>query len=136
MSNDIAPYYYKDIPEKPLIVCLCGSLRFVDTWKRVYREQSLMGRIVLSVSVLVQDGDTPVMDPALKPMLDELHLRRIDISDRILVINVNGYIGDSTRREIRYAFALNKEVRFLEFDKRPPIGWIYSNDPPLAEWSK
>jgi len=46
-------------------------------------------------------------------MLDEMHLRKIDLADEIFVINVGGYIGESTRREIEYAEKNNKEVKYL-----------------------
>jgi hypothetical protein len=47
-------------------------------------------------------------------MLGELHKRKIDISDEILVLNVGGYIGKSTQSEIKYARQHGKNVRFLE----------------------
>ncbi|HLB37442.1 MAG TPA: hypothetical protein VJL31_12800, partial [Gemmatimonadales bacterium] len=46
--------------------------------------------------------------------MDALHLRKIDLADQVLVVNVGGYIGDSTRREIAYAHSLGKSVRYLE----------------------
>jgi len=48
----------------------------------------------------------------LKQRLDTLHLRKIDLADEILVLNQDGYIGESTRREIDYAASLGKPVRF------------------------
>lgn len=50
----------------------------------------------------------------IKTMLDELHKRKIDLSDEILVLNVGGYIGESTRSEINYAEAHGKPVKYLE----------------------
>ena len=47
-------------------------------------------------------------------MLDKMHLSKIDLADEIFVINVNNYIGESTKREIEYAKSKNKIVRFLE----------------------
>lgn len=47
-------------------------------------------------------------------MLDDMHKRKIDMADGIYVINVNGYIGSSTRSEIEYARTTGKEVLFLE----------------------
>lgn len=47
-------------------------------------------------------------------MLDDMHKRKIDMADGIYVINVGGYIGDSTRSEIEYAKALGKSVDYLE----------------------
>ena len=43
-----------------------------------------------------------------------MHKRKIDMADEIYVINVDGYIGDSTRSEIEYAHAIGKTVRYLE----------------------
>lgn len=72
----------------------------------------MAGRIVVAPGVFAHSGD-PLTDED-KIMLDELHLRKIDISDSVLVINTNGYIGDSTRREIEYATARGKPVRYIE----------------------
>lgn len=47
-----------------------------------------------------------------KAVLDALHLRKIDLADRILVVNPGGYIGESTSREIAYARAAGKPVSF------------------------
>ena len=52
-----------------------------------------------------------------KAQLDELHKRKIDMSDAIFVINKDGYIGSSTESEIRYARAHLKEIVYLEPDK-------------------
>lgn len=43
-------------------------------------------------------------------MLDKMHKERIKLSDAILVVNVNGYIGSSTKSEIEFAKSLNKEI--------------------------
>ena len=51
---------------------------------------------------------------ATKIMLDDMHKRKIDMADEIFVINVDGYIGDSTRSEIEYAKQTGKMVRYLE----------------------
>lgn len=98
----------------PTIVCLCGSTRFPDAWKEHYRKESLEGKIVLSLSVLIQDGESPIMDGALKAKLDGLHLKRIELADEVLILNVGGYMGDSTRREMAYALGLGKTIRWIE----------------------
>lgn len=49
-----------------------------------------------------------------KEMLDDMHKRKIDMADEIFVINVNGYIGESTKSEIEYAKSLGKRVNYLE----------------------
>ena len=49
-----------------------------------------------------------------KEMLDDMHKRKIDMADEIFVINVNGYIGSSTKSEIEYAIKTGKKVNYLE----------------------
>jgi hypothetical protein len=56
-------------------------------------------------------------DSAEKIALDELHKRKIDLADEVLVLNVGGYIGDSTRSEIEYAKKEGKIVRYLEVEE-------------------
>lgn len=50
----------------------------------------------------------------VKQMLDQLHFRKIDISDGIHVVNKGGYVGESTAREIDYAIKLGKAVTYME----------------------
>ena len=47
-------------------------------------------------------------------MLDDLHLRKIELADEVLILNVGGYVGQSTARELAFARSLGKTVRFLE----------------------
>ena len=47
-------------------------------------------------------------------MLADMHKRKIDMADEIFVINVGGYIGESTRGEIVYAKSQGIAVRYLE----------------------
>lgn len=101
----------------PPIVCLCGSTRFVAEFNRQRKELTERGQIVLSIEVVTtqaREHDPQHADPALKARLDELHKRKIDLADYVLVLNVGGYIGASTRAEIAYAAALGKPVRYLE----------------------
>ena len=104
---------------RPTVVCLCGSTRFHDAFLRVNYNETMAGRIVLSVAFYpdVVDGvhgETVGCNLQQKEMLDELHLRRIDLCDEILVLNVDGYIGESTTRERDYAIKTGKLVRYLE----------------------
>jgi hypothetical protein len=98
---------------RPQVVCLCGSTRFKDAFERAEREETLAGRIVLTVGLFghLEGID---MDGDIKIMLDRLHLRKIDLSDEVLVISENFYIGDSTKREIGYAIARRKLIRWWE----------------------
>ena len=102
------------IPIKPRIVCLCGSTRFMEAFQKVNMEETLAGHIVLSVGCNTKSDTELGVTPEVKLKLDELHLRKIDMCNEVLVLNVDGYIGDSTRREIIYAIRNGKAVRFLE----------------------
>ena len=59
-------------------------------------------------------GDEEVWAEGTKEMLDDMHKRKIDMADEIFVIDVGGYIGESTRSEIEYARTNGKPVRYLE----------------------
>ncbi len=97
--------------ELPLIVTICGSTKFRAEMAAANRELTLRGFVVLAPGVFGHDGDE-VSDDA-KAELDALHLRKIDMSCAIYVVNPGGYVGESTRREIAYARSLGKEVLSL-----------------------
>ena len=103
------------------IVTLCGSTKFKKEFLEVQKKLTLLGYIVISVGLFGHSGDSEVwenMDEGTltktKSMLDDMHKRKIDLSDMIYVINVGGYIGESTRSEIEYAICTEKEVHYLE----------------------
>ena len=96
------------------IVTLCGSTRFKEQFMEAQKRLTLNGCIVISVGLFGHLGDSDVWKPGVKEMLDDMHLRKIDLADEIFVINVGGYIGESTRREIAYAKKTGKPVRYLE----------------------
>ena len=96
------------------IVTLCGSTRFKEQFFEVQKRLTLEGNIVISVGMFGHSGDEEVWKPGVKEMLDDMHLRKIDLADEIFVINVGGYIGESTRREIAYAENTGKKVKYLE----------------------
>ena len=96
------------------IITLCGSTRFKQAFLDVQKKLTLEGNIVISVGLFGHSGDTEAMDEETKAMLDRQHLAKIDLADEIFVINVGGYIGNSTRNEIAYAKNKGKIVTFLE----------------------
>ena len=103
------------------VITLCGSTRFKDEFMKAQKQLTLEGNIVISVGLFGHAGDAEVwenMDEGTltktKEMLDDMHKRKIDMADEILVINVGGYIGSSTRSEIEYAKMTGKTVRYLE----------------------
>lgn len=104
---------------RPEIVCLCGSTRFYDAFQQANYDLTMHGAIVLSVGFYPHSkaehghGEGVGHDSAEKVALDELHKRKIDLADRVLVLNVDGYIGESTRSEIEYAEKFGKPVDYL-----------------------
>lgn len=112
---------------KPKIVCICGSTRFADLHAiKRWEFERLGNTICLMINYLPEwyakeqgwDGlDHFGEQSGLKGVLDVLHLRKIDLADEIFVINKDGYIGESTRREIKYAKAKGIPVHYMEEDK-------------------
>ena len=103
------------------VVTLCGSTRFKEQFMKIQKELTLKGYIVISVGLFGHAGDSEVwenMDEGIltktKEMLDDMHKRKIDMADEIYVINVGGYIGESTKSEIEYAKKTGKAVNYLE----------------------
>lgn len=96
------------------VVTLCGSTRFKEEYLAVQKRLTLEGNIVISVGLFGHSGDDEVWTEGTKAMLDDMHKRKIDMADEIFVINVGGYIGESTRSEIDYALANGKAVKYLE----------------------
>jgi hypothetical protein len=102
---------------RPPIVCLCGSTRFREAWVDAELRLGLAGAIVLTVASAelgLAPGERLAVTEAVKPRLDELHKRKIDLADAVLVLNVGGYIGESTRSEIAYAKEHDRPVLFLD----------------------
>lgn len=107
---------------RPTIVCLCGSTRFMDAFHEAEKQETLAGKIVLTVSFKTSRSEEEV-NTKLKGMVDELHLRKIELADEVLVLNVGGYIGESTAREIKWAETLCKKIRYLtDEEKYMPCG--------------
>ena len=96
------------------VITLCGSTRFKDAFLETQKRLTLEGNIVISVGLFGHSGDDEVWKEGTKEMLDNMHKRKIDMSDGIFVINVGGYIGDSTRSEIDYAIKNGKTVEYLD----------------------
>lgn len=98
----------------PEIVCLCGSTRFKEAFEEAEKRLTLQGKIVLTVGFFGHRDPEGFPDPETKARLDALHKRKIDLADRVLVLNVGGYVGESTVSEIRYARRTGKPVEYLE----------------------
>lgn len=112
--------------QRPVIVCLCGSTRFSEAYIKANFNETLAGRIVLTIGCDLKSDHALFSHlndeekQKLKSQLDALHLQKIILCDEVLVLNVGGYIGDSTRTEIAFAESIGKLVRYLEYEELSP----------------
>jgi len=114
----------KNKKDFPKIICLCGSTRFTETMLVKQWELNKKGFIVLSWCALPdsyprgKDKNHIGDQEGVKELVDKVHLRKIDLSDEVMILNVDGYIGESTRNELNYARKKGKAIRFLEPEKK------------------
>lgn len=105
---------------QPPIVVLCGSTRFIDDFNGWRHHFTHDGMIVLSIEIVTTQAlehDPQYVAPTEKAKLDFLHLRKINLATFVFVINRDGYVGESTSREIAYARSLGKPIAWLEAPK-------------------
>lgn len=101
--------------KQPKKICYCGSLRFLEVFKEMEYQSVLHGNIALLPCCMFVDIEREYgLTSDYKRKADELHKRKIDIADEVFVLNVEGYIGESTREEIEYAKSLGKQITYLE----------------------
>jgi hypothetical protein len=109
---------------RPTIVCLCGSTRFWREFQKAGLEETLAGKIVLSIGAATGSdeehfGHLPVEEfKVIKDRLDALHLEKIKLADELRIINPGGYIGESTFHEVLFALSLNKPIRWDHWPTR------------------
>ncbi len=110
----VSPFDQKDrtVPDRPEIVCLCGSTRFMDDLNAANRDLTFAGVIVLAPGVFPPAGNPEPITDEQKAALATLHRRKIDLADRVLIVNPGGYVGESTSSEIAYAQATGKPISF------------------------
>ena len=105
--------------KKTKIVCFCGSTRFaqyfmIERWKLERQGIITLGINILPDGYFKGENHHGAEQEGVKEILDELHKRKIDISDEVVILNVGGYIGESTRAELDYAFKIGKPIKYLE----------------------
>jgi hypothetical protein len=98
-------------PDEFTVITLCGSMRFREEFARLDAELTLAGHVVLTPTALDPSRELTAEERA---RLGRVHLQKIAMSDEVLVVNVGGYLGDSTRREIEHARSRGLAVSFLE----------------------
>lgn len=105
-------------PPRPTIVVLCGSTRFSEAFQRANFLETLAGRIVLTIGCDMRSDEqlfacfSEAERSRIKAELDQLHKRKIELADELLVLNVGGYVGESTRAEIEHGQRLGKRIRW------------------------
>lgn len=94
------------------VVTICGSMKFQKEMREIASKLELEKKYVVIQCVYFSKNQT-LTNSDIK-LLSKLHYKKIDISDAIYVVNVNGYIGESTKKEIEYAQSLKKEILSYE----------------------
>jgi len=92
------------------IITVCGSMRFIKEMMEITEKVELQGNCML---IPIYNPNRPDKDSFTEEealVIDNMHKERIKLADAILVVNVDGYIGNSTKSEIEFAKQLNKEV--------------------------
>ena len=97
-----------ELENEKIVVTLSGSLRFRKEFEKIKEKLENSGFLVYT-PIFFNDGEQ-------KPSMEELtllHKKKIDLADIVFVVNVDGYIGEDTRKEIQYAEKHNKNVVYL-----------------------
>lgn len=94
-----------------MVITVCGSLRFKKEMMEISEKMELKGNCVLTPIYPTKDDKDAYTEKELL-MLGKMHKEKIKMSDAILVVNIDGYIGDSTKSEIEYAESINKEILY------------------------
>lgn len=91
------------------IITICGSLRFKQEMIEIAEKMELKGNCVLA-PIYPTNPDKDAYTDEEVIILDKMHKEKIKLSDAILVVNIDNYIGNSTKSEIEFAKHLNKEI--------------------------
>lgn len=104
-----------------MIITLCGSARFEEEFKKWNERLTLQGHVVFTLSGYpsYHGGQKDWYKSEQKRILDEVHCKKIDASDAILVLNYDNYIGESTAREIQHAINTGKRIKYAYFTQDP-----------------
>jgi precorrin-3B methylase len=94
------------------IITLCGSTKFKKSFEILNCILTLNNKIILMPGCFMHNDKINITDEQ-KVKLDILHKQKIDMSECIIVVNENNYIGDSTKSEIIYTSELNKPIYYM-----------------------
>ncbi|XEC96589.1 hypothetical protein AB6A23_08625 [Paenibacillus tarimensis] len=94
------------------VITLCGSTKFKEQFEKANAYLTLQGNVVISLGMFEQSEEIEITEE-LEALFGKIHLKKIDMADEVFIIDVNGYIGDSTRKEVEYAKSLGKAIRYF-----------------------
>lgn len=93
------------------VITVCGSYKYKNEMQEITEKMALKGNCMLTpIELTKHNKEAYTKEECLT--LGKMHKEKIKISDAILVVNVDGYIGDSTKSEIEFAKSLNKEILY------------------------
>jgi hypothetical protein len=93
------------------VITLCGSTKFKEQFEKANAFLTLKGNIVISLGFFEQSEGIEITKEQAE-LFEKIHYEKINMSDEIFVIDVNGYIGNSTRKEIEYAKQHGKSIGY------------------------
>lgn len=93
------------------IITVCGSYKFKKEMVEITEKMALQGNCMITPIELTKSNKEDYTENEIL-IIDKMHKEKIKLADTILVVNVNGYIGNSTNSEIEYAKSLNKEILY------------------------
>ncbi len=93
------------------IITVCGSYKFKKEMTEITEKMALKGNCMLTPIELSRSKKEDYTEKEAS-MIDKMHKEKIRLADAILVVNVGGYIGSSTKSEIELAKSLNKEILY------------------------
>ena len=97
--------------DRAKIITICGSFKFMAEVQTIAERLELEGNCVLSITYPTKDKEDYTEEEL--EILGKLHKQKIIMSDAIYMVNINGYLGESTKSEISYARSIGKEVLSL-----------------------
>lgn len=100
-------------PQRPTILCIVGSSKFKTAIMGLQQRETLKGKIVLQDGFFHHVDLVPITEQQQR-MLELQMLAKIELADEILIVNVNGYIGQGARAAIAHARHLGKKLSYYE----------------------
>ncbi len=98
---------------------LCGSLKFEPYWHEANKQLGLAGHICYSVMTFPSiEGAKSWYTDEQKWTLDLAHLAKIEESEGVVMLNIAGYLGESSMRELEWARMRDKKVFWTEENHR------------------